>query len=123
LTLEGSSALPGDAGNLLVSLSALQLTQLQLPSVSRYQLAQPQLQQLQVLLSSKLGQLQLGHMTAMHTLHVIDMGINSRFARGDQLPPNLRQLSWDWRCREQLVVDNAPRASVQPLLALTRLQP
>jgi Leucine-rich repeat (LRR) protein len=125
LILEGSSALPGDAGNVLVSLSALQLTQLQLPSVSRNQVAQlqlPQLQQLQVLLSSKPGQLQLGHMTAMHTLHGIDMGINSRFAHGDQLPPNLQQLSWDWRSREQLVVDNAPRASMQPLLALTRLQ-
>jgi hypothetical protein len=54
LILEGSSALapPGDAGNVLVCLSALQqLTQLQLPSVHRTQLAQlqlPQLQQLQV---------------------------------------------------------------------------
>jgi hypothetical protein len=112
------------------SLSLLQqLTQLQLhlhvPSVHRNQLAQlqlPQLQQLDVLLSSEPGRLQLGHMTALHTLHVIDMGINSRFTRGDQLPPNLRQLSWDWRYRGQLLKDDAPPGSMQPLLALTGLQ-
>jgi hypothetical protein len=74
------------------------------------------------MLSSKPGRLQLGHMTALHTMHVVDMGIYSRLARGDQLPPNLEQLSWDWRYRGQLLTDDAPPGSMQPLLALTGLQ-
>jgi hypothetical protein len=50
------------------------------------------------------------------------MGINSRFAHGDRLPPKLEQLSWDWWYRDHLLTDDAPPGSMQPLLALPGLQ-
>jgi hypothetical protein len=84
------------------------------------------LQQLHVRVSNAAGPeercLQLGHMTALRAFHVVDAGKDSALTREDKLPPNLRQLTWDWRYRGQLRTEEAPPGSMQPLLALTGLQ-
>jgi hypothetical protein len=117
----------------LTSLSALQrLTQLQLCAVRSAQLAVLQLPQL---LRLELGrcdfdkgqQLQLGHLTALQQLQLLDCRFRStqhsggraleNIARSSegQLPPNLRELQW-------LRADEGLGFSVQQLLALTGLQ-
>jgi hypothetical protein len=113
----GPRAVFGDSSSALAPLTALQqLTELQLPCVHRSQLAAlhlPQLQQLRVDLTvnDKSHQLQICHMTALQKLHILDNSTHG-LADGDQLPPSLLDVSWN----------SNGGCSVQPLLALTRLQ-
>jgi hypothetical protein len=78
----------------------------------------PGLQRLQAVVNSTGAeeQLQLSHMTGLHSLQVVDLGFYAGLAATDQLPPFLQQLCW--KCD----ADTAAPCSVQPLLRLTRLK-
>jgi hypothetical protein len=108
--------------NVLAPLSALQqLTSLKLAVVQRAQLQLLQLPQLQELCTSidqggSVGQLlQLGHLTAVQHLTVLDSELP--FQAGAVFPPNACSL----QC-SNAQWDEQTDCAVQPLLALTRLQ-
>jgi hypothetical protein len=130
LNLRGSSSqlAYGSSSSALTPLTALQqLTALQLPSLQPPQLAGlqlPQLQQLHIGIanSAQTPPLQVAHLTSLHTLRVEDYS-KCGLGGGTQLPPLLRELSWERRIFiERCNGCTQHGCSVQALLSLTRLQ-
>jgi hypothetical protein len=122
-------SISGNADDVLAQLSVLQqLTRLQLSSARRVQLQQLRLPQLRRLVgvmdtTQNQEQLLLGHMSSLTALTLYDNRYPcDSFAPTEQVPPNLRTLDmmiWVERSSRE----RPYRVSLQPLLALSQLQP